>query len=420
MMSLLLAGQALSAQNSGMSSFPETHHARRLLVPAVMKAGARPNFVPRQVVRRAGAPPVAVRTEYQNDRSYTLFIPRSRDGFVVASPGTFIIRRRMNDGAVDQVKLFLQPHEGSFIRVRPGPGRSTVEMDLHLGGASFEQRVPVAMTMDRLLVAPFSELIAVTGASVDWSSAFPDVADPGYRDVERMVAQIREALPRLPDAEDGAMDHEGRLVSIETTRPMEQRPGFNCSGFAKWVVDGLVRPRHGSYLSVESLTTKHLGHRGTRWSDGYERELDPYFGLDWTRNLALHWEAVRSGEDVDLGSPEAMDVRSFSFARYREDIGYPVKQLNRLLYRLAVREPGTIYLGSLSRPLPERGNLRHHSHVVVLLPYFDRNGTFRTVVMERNVETGVTELRRRYPDDFIHLVRVATHGDFSPPTFAQP
>jgi hypothetical protein len=118
--------------------------------------------------------------------------------------------------------------------------------------------------------------------------------------------------------------------------------------------------------------------------------------------------------------PEALDVRNVPSAQYTEDVGYRVDTLTSVLYRLARRDPGTFYLGSVNRLFGEDPVLRQHTHVVALFPYFDRAGTFHVAVMERNVETSVASLERRYGNDFIHLVRVPGSDDFTPPRFGTP
>ncbi len=60
-------------------------------------------------------------------------------------------------------------------------------------------------------------------------------------------------------------------------------------------------------------------------------------------------------------------------------------------------------------------SLRLHDHVVVIFPYVDARQVFRVAVFERSVETSLDSLSRRYPGDFVHLVRFDVGGDFQPP-----
>ncbi len=105
---------------------------------------------------------------------------------------------------------------------------------------------------------------------------------------------------------------------------------------------------------------------------------------------------------------------------YTRDTGYPVPRLRALLYFLARERPGTIYLGSVnaaSREASQEGTptLRQHHHVIVLLPFFDANGDFQVVVLERNAETSLASLTRRYGKEYVHLVHLDSAGDFSLP-----
>jgi hypothetical protein len=216
------------------------------------------------------------------------------------------------------------------------------------------------------------------------------------------------------------MDASGRLVFIEDLRSQERLPGFNCSGFAKWVVDGFYAPITGTYLPIEPLKEKHLAIRGNGWTRPYEESRDPFFGLDWTRNLARYLDAARRAEAPQSIDIERYDVRAVPFSRYAEDMGYLGADLPRVLLWLAHEEPGTIYLGSVAREYGEKPVLRQHAHVVVFLPYVDENGVFRVSVMERNVETSLESITRRYGDDLVHLVRIPSDGPFTPPIIESP
>jgi hypothetical protein len=398
----------------------DTSGARRQFLDQMVGSPVGEESFERRVTGGAGNVRVLVRMYEQLGNRYYVYIPvpAGSEDVDLVSPGSYIVRKRLSDGSIDQVKIFLQRDEESFLRVHPREGHSTVELDLYLAGELFYRDVHVPMTMERILVAPLPEIQRATAGIVDWSIVAVDAAHPGYGAVETMVEQIRGALPTLPDAEDGAMNEEGHLVRIETLAAMDEQTGFNCSGFAKWVVDGLYQPAHGSYLAIEPLKRRHIDHRGTRWSRRLEESRDPYFGLDWTRNLAIHLAAADRDEDPADFDPEVMDVRSVPTARYREDVGFPVEDLPWILYRLAVLHPGEIYLGSVSRPYGEDVVLRQHSHVVVFLPFFGRDGRFNSVVMERNVESSTASLQERYPGEYVHLTRVNANRLFVPPRIA--
>ena len=232
------------------------------------------------------------------------------------------------------------------------------------------------------------------------------------RAIERVVKSIELKISGLHDADDGAMNSAGKLVFINDGSDQNSPGGFNCSGFAKWVIDGFYYPLTGHLLSIDAIKKKDTDVRGNRWSARYESVRDPYFGLDWSRNLAVSMEEVR--DNIKVTDPESMDVRDSKYIRYIEDVGYPVKDLKFLMFRLSVLYPGYFFIGSLNKEFGKDPVLRQYFHVVLLFPYFDARGYFRIAVMEPNKETGTTSLLKRYGEDYIHLVKVNAGGTFKP------
>ncbi len=396
------------------AGIPETGEARRRMMDFMVAPVLPHQEIYREVIHQRTGGMVFFRTYEQTGGRYYAFKPMDADGeAMLVSPGTWVIRRRIEDGAFEQIKIFLQYDEQSFLRIFPA-GR-TARMDVEIAGVGLYTGVPVPMTMERLITVPMAMLQDATAGFVDWSLLAPDPHEPGYRYIKDAVEEIRRVLPDLGDADDGAMDRDGRLVYIESLEPQDDGGGFNCSGFAKWVVDGFYYGRTGVLLPVEPLKRKHTAYRGTSWTHTVEDERDPFFGLDWTRNLALHMLALDRRVDPETLDPRAGDVREITSADRIENVGYRVEELQHVLYRLALREPGTFYLGSVNSTFGGEVVLRQHTHVVVFFPWFDGNGTFRVAVMERNTETGLESLSRRYAGGFVHLVRVSGHREFAPP-----
>ena len=346
------------------------------------------------------------------------------------SQGSWIFKRSLVDGSFLQAKVFLRSDPGTFLRLYPDGDRT--RLDLLLYGGVLVRNVPVPIPFERAAVAPLSDLVAWTGELVDWSLFSPR---PGlYKAVRSLVTTIRNRLPGLRYVDDGALDASGRAVNIRDGSPQLGEPGLNCSGFAKWVVDGFYRPITGSLLDPETMASRQLGSRGGSASAPYEELLDPYFGLDWTRNLgkalydAAYPERQHGLKEADVNSSPfalfaanpAEPVNGASqytpYAAPDESAGYAARGLRALLYVLALRNPGDIYLASVSRSnggeLPE---LRRHYHVAVLVPYFDEDGTFRVAVFESDAETSLEALVSRTPDEMIHLVRLPVLPDFDPP-----
>jgi hypothetical protein len=178
------------------------------------------------------------------------------------------------------------------------------------------------------------------------------------------------------------------------------------------VVDGFYASGNDELLSIEALKKKHPEARGNRWSDKYEELKDPFFGLDWTRNLAVRMLEEKWDRSFPI---EAADVDRLTYHLYKEDVGFPVGELKTVLYELAVEHPESFYLGSVNTLINEEGQLRRHFHVAVLFAWFDAEGVLQTTVMERTVERSVAEFIDANRRNYIHLVRIELPGAFSPP-----
>jgi hypothetical protein len=370
--------------------------------------------------------------------------------------GSWAYVRSRTDGSPLRIRVYLRSDRYTYVQFRPlDEDRS--QMDLVVYDAYISRSLPVALPFDRLLSAPLETVYAVMGEKFKRRYFDPDPEN--YRDSLLFMSRLRQKLPELSFRDDGAIDSQGSYVFIETLEAQEGKGGLNCSGFVKWVVDGILRPLTSRRLDIPALKSP-FGQRGSSYTAIWEDTRDPFFGLDWTRNLAAHaWTSLRS---PDFAVPEEFEVRDWPFTQliyrsesaasaavpvpgylmpgvqgtllpslpamrdypgYLENSGFGVEGLQPLLYTLAIDEPGYIYLASVNteigapttaenpRGLPR---FRQHFHVAVLVPYFDRYGGFQVAVFESAEETRFTRFRARYPGHNVNLVRIPVEGAFDP------
>jgi len=201
-----------------------------------------------------------------------------------------------------------------------------------------------------------------------------------------------------------------------------------------------LRPATGQRLPITPLA-EPFGDRGGISIEHWEALRDPFFGLDWIRNLASHAGTVL--RSPNFASLQEIEVRRLSFSQlihrqggsrtvrqYRgfvENAGFCIEGLKPLLYTLAINEPGWIYLAAVNdewgqehftghNPADLRGlpRLRQFFHLAVLVPFFTEAGEFQIVVFESAEETSFQRFRTRYPGHFINLVRIPVGGSFDP------
>jgi hypothetical protein len=80
-------------------------------------------------------------------------------------------------------------------------------------------------------------------------------------------------------------------------------------------------PSPDRFLPVlDELKKKPLDARGSFISRRFEEERDPFFGLDWSRNIAAALARLDGTSGV---TAESQDVRKLPYWQYREDIGFP-------------------------------------------------------------------------------------------------
>jgi hypothetical protein len=393
---------------------PENLEARDRYREVVLGSLRENAAAPAAVIAQADGSRVQFRTERSGEALYTLFLNQQGAAFPIDSSGSWVIKRSTEDGGFVQAKIFYRNDPGCFVRLFPAGSRT--QMEVFLFDVPVVRRAQIPVTFPALLVAPFARVVELTRAVVRWDLLLHRGEAQADRRQEQLIGRIRSALGGLREAEDGALDEEGRYVRIADGSRQGPAGGLNCSGFAKWVVDGFYGPLSGGRsLSVAELKERHLELRGNRWSRGYEQARDPYFGLDWARNLASALARV-NGEAS--GGPEASDVRHLDFLEYREDVGYPVEELELALFLAAARAPGGFYLGSLNRELaglPGQPVLRQHYHLAVFFPYFTAGGEFRVAVFDLTRETTLEDIGRRFAGHFVHLQRLSSGGQWTAP-----
>jgi hypothetical protein len=339
-----------------------------------------------------------------------------------------------------RIRIFLRSDYNTYVQFRPFSDEKSF-MDVVLYDGYLIRGLPIPVPLERLYVRPVEDALRLAGDK--FPRRYFDPEPGSYRDSRAFVSAVRSRLHELTFLDDGAMDEKGRFVFINTLEAQKNpsgngqaKGGVNCSGFAKWIVDGILRPRTGERLPIAPLKAP-FGERGTPFTETWEEQRDPFFGLDWNRNLA----AIAGAELLSpaYAALEEIEVRDCPFSQiivrqngsskvnsyigYLPNAGFSTGGLHPLLYTLAINEPGRIYLAAVNKeitaPVTEdnpRGLpiLRQYYHIAVLVPYFSERGVFQVAVFESAEETSFAAFKTRYPGQFVNLVRIPIDGSFNP------
>ena len=288
--------------------------------------------------------------------------------------------------------------------------------------------MPLGLPFEDVLKLSFSELFNLTKETVPWNYVKSDSRN--YVNNGKMVEKIRRKLPQFEYIEDAAYDEFENPVFISTGEARSGTPGkigINCSGFTKWVVDGITIALSGSATKIEALKQPTIELDGTLYKSQAEEE-EMFRSYDWIRNLSTaavcaerdkEFPAGTLGVDVQvnpfagLKSPDGT-VRNVGFV---PKTGYEINMLKPLLYVLAATEPDMIYLGAVktcttkSENDPETWTFHHD---LVFMPYFDQAGICHIAVFESGVETSFDEFVSSNQGTYVYLCRVKSTDRFQP------
>ena len=371
---------------------------------------------------------IQLRTE-RGPAEFMVVLARERNGaFPASAQGSWILYRRLSDGAPTRVRIFPRTDPYMYAQLRSDANGRAVLDAVAYGGYLIRSAV-LPVDFERVLDLSLERIFSLAGNAFPFRYFEPRV--DGYADARVLSEAIRSRLGELVYEDDAAVDEDGANVPIAGTRSLalslEGKIGLNCSGFAKWVIDGILRPLTGRRLSIEALKKPPLP-RGSSFSEPFDARRDPYFGLDWTRNLAAEAGLVLRG--ARGADPAEYEVRTSPivslrvsggdgataaiYPGYLKDAGFPMEGLKPILYAQAIDAPAWFYLASVNEDRGTGPVLRQHFHVAVLIPQFDENGVFGVAVFESAEETSLDAFVARYPGRLVNLTRVPLETRFQP------
>lgn len=400
------------------ASFFENYEIRQELKDTIFAPFLTVLNTPKKIFSQSGSDiPVKFEVRKSAEHFYMLFLNEYNYAYPVWGRGSYIIKRDIRTGDFLQLKIFLQNDEGSYLRLFPVGDRT--RMDVYLFGSRIYESILIPVDFKRILVSPFSILLNITHDSIDWKSIFTNVHWSEWGVISGMVKAIKPYLVDISEVDDGAQNRFGDFVFIESESRQDGGIGMNCSGFTKWIADGLYSSYpaevelYGPYIDLETLKTEHRGYEETDnvWNKN-NIDRDPYFGLDWIRNIASVLYERKTG--IKSGIKD-FDVNDTPYFHYIEDIGYSIEDLSAVLYLQAVKNPGSFYLGAINTEFGTKPVLRQYRHVVALFPWFTPDGDFHISVMDTGSEKYTVSLEGQFPGAFVQLVQVEGEENISLP-----
>jgi hypothetical protein len=391
------------------AEFPDTAAARLQTRTLIEGSFDGLSQWPGTVIDTDTAGKVAVGSEVLGQTGVIYYACQSSGKYSDFLPGSTAVFKSKQGGEILRIRIRFNFDKESSIEIVAFGKKA--QLSILLFGHELYAGVSLPLPMSEMVYLTFERIRELTAAQIDWNSVLVPEYRSGYAGVENLALAVRPLLPSLQDAEDGAFDENGEAVFIESLSEQDKGAGLNCSGFAKWIVDGILVGSGKPASKIADLKVKYEDLRGSRIDKVFEEKRDPFFGLDWIRNLAV----IASGYPTSRKDMiEKYDIRLLPPFEYQEDIGFHIEDMKTIMYLSAVKYPGRLILLSVNRPYGKDPVIQQHHHIAVVMPYFDAQGRFFAVLFERNAETPIDDFIKRYPGAFIHPVLVKAGTSFVP------
>ncbi|MCK5673136.1 MAG: hypothetical protein KAH95_07155, partial [Spirochaetales bacterium] len=266
--------------NSLTVQFPENTEVRRNVYKQMTGTNAEArSVIPELIIIESTGVRVNFFTTIENHDDgkfiFYSFSHKSDLEFDKGSIGSYIIKRSLDkyddiNYGIQQIKIFYKNDDYSFLRIREASKSDESIMEIQLFGRGVQNNIRVPLSLAELSRRSFSELAGLTSSYVDWNYYITDYRKLYGQDVRVLAETINPLLGFLRDRDDGAIDSSGDFVYISSLEAQDKEGGLNCSGFAKWIVDGIYKPVTGENIDIEFLKEKHYELRGNKWSKKLE------------------------------------------------------------------------------------------------------------------------------------------------------
>jgi hypothetical protein len=152
--------------------------------------------------------------------------------------------------------------------------------------------------------------------------------------------------------DDGTLDSQGHFTAFDRPDRFFETPGLNCSG----LVVSVSRFLFDKNWTLEEVTRDRLGNSGA----------DSPLGKDWDFGWDLIFNLTEGKpRRIIMPEPGNYTVEGSDGITLR---GFDLHDSAAWQKVLSQMKSGRMYLGSISRPAPERGYRVLHYHVVLMLP----------------------------------------------------
>lgn len=204
-------------------------------------------------------------------------------------------------------------------------------------------------------------------------------------------------------ADDGAIDQYGKYVYISNLKEQSVKDrGLNCSGFLKEVAENYIRlyKKDHKNLNINELKHRREKERENISYQYLDLEYDPFFGLDWSKNIA---DKINEMCELDIISSE--EIQNDKYLSYFRNRGYKTEDIKEIIFRNQQKDPSNFYILIFNKLRRAKPIIPEFHHISIIVPYF-KDHHFYIRVFESNEETGFNNLISLHKNEMVSIIKV--------------
>ena len=283
-----------------------------------------------------------------------------------------------------EVKFYYHYNNNSYIFFDKS---SFSKFDVYLFGKIIKKGLPYHFSFDSLKFLSSDSFL-----NVFYDNKIQDetlIVENDYEFKENFIKKVITPSLSLEYCDDGVIDEFGDFVYISNGLSQNiQKKGINCSGFVKDVVDNYIRLKYSNFkwLSLSILKEKRISERAETSYVAFEGKYDPYFGLDWVKNLT-----DQINQYYNYRIDKALIYDKDVYSQYFPNAGYYFTNLKEVLFRDQKQDSKYFYILVFNRLRTQSPVIPEYYHIAIAVPYFE-NYHFYIRVFESGDETSFDNL----------------------------
>lgn len=297
-----------------------------------------------------------------------------------------------------EVKVYFQENNNSYLYFS---SLNKDKFDVYLFGKPYKRHLSYNFDFDSLRFLDLNTILNVLYRHNLSKETLIETDDQKTK--EEFVSTVINPSLAYKYVDDGARNELGEFVYISNNKlQSSDKKGFNCSGFIKDVIDNYIRYKQKDFkwIPLDELLKRRTEEREITSYTFYEKRFDPYFGLEWTKNLIdrLNYYYGYKERKASLYDKD-------KYSNVFENGDYDFKHLKEILFRDQQSDSNSFYIVVFNKFKKTPPSIPSYYHSAVVVPYFE-DKHFYIRVFESGEETSYDNLVKYHYDEKVVIFKI--------------